>query len=142
MTNKCDCYHIQTERQHTYHITAVPVYYDAEVGVCWGTKERDQCSCGGDRTKCDFYPEVRQKAKKELKKIKTNADRIRAMTDDELADFFYESPEAEFGICYYCKNFGGAGRPEPCKTSHGCCVIEDKNEAFKKWLKQPIKYEF
>ena len=73
---------------------------------------------------------------------KTNADRIRAMTDDELADFFYGSPEEEFGICYYCKNFGGAGSPEPCKTSHGCCDVEDKNEAFKKWLKQPITCEF
>lgn len=33
--------------------------------VCNGTRERDICSCGGDRTKCDFYPEVREKAKKE-----------------------------------------------------------------------------
>jgi hypothetical protein len=71
--------------------------------------------------------------------VKTNADRIRAMTDDELADFFFESPEIEFGVCYYCKNFGGAGSPEPCKTTHGCCDVEDKNEAFKKWLKQPTK---
>ena len=68
----------------------------------------------------------------------TNADKIRAMTDDELADFFYGSPEEEFGICSYCKNFCGAGAPEPCNTPHGCCVVEDKNEAFKKWLKQPI----
>ena len=65
MKNKCDCYHIQTERRHTYHITAEPIYYDAEVGVCWGTKERDRCACGGDRTQCDFYPEVRAKAFKE-----------------------------------------------------------------------------
>lgn len=107
--------------------------------ICNGTRERDECSCGGDRTKCDFYPEVREKAKKELEKIVTNADYIRAMTDDELADFFFESPEVEFGICYYCKNFGGAGSPEPCKTPHGCCEVEAKNEAFKKWLKQPIK---
>lgn len=32
---------------------------------CWGTKERDECSCGGDRTKCTFYPEIREKALKE-----------------------------------------------------------------------------
>lgn len=62
MKNKCDCYHTQIEKQHTYHITGEPVYYDAEVSVCYGTKERDRCSCGGDRTKCDFYPEVREKA--------------------------------------------------------------------------------
>jgi hypothetical protein len=106
---------------------------------CNGTRERDECSCGGDRTKCNFYPEVREEANKKLKKIATNADRIRAMTDDELADFFYGSPEEEFCICYYCKNFGGAGSPEPCKTPYGCCICEDKNEAFKKWLKQPAK---
>lgn len=28
-------------------------------GECWGTKERDQCSCGGYTSKCDFYPEKR-----------------------------------------------------------------------------------
>lgn len=26
---------------------------------CWGTREKDECSCGGDRARCDFYPEVR-----------------------------------------------------------------------------------
>jgi hypothetical protein len=143
MKNKCDCYHTQPTIRYTYSpITGQPIAHDVEVGVCWGTKETDECSCGGDRTKCDFYPEIRKKAKNKPKKIITNADRIRAMTDDELADFFYGSPEEEFGVCYYCKNFGGAGGPEPCKTPHGCCEVEDKNEAFKKWLRQPIKYEF
>ena len=33
---------------------------------CNGTKEQDPCKCGGDRSKCDFYAEVRQKAKAEL----------------------------------------------------------------------------
>lgn len=32
---------------------------------CNGTREQDICSCDGDRTKCDFYPEVREKALKE-----------------------------------------------------------------------------
>jgi hypothetical protein len=82
---------------------------------------------------------VREKAQNEQKKIKTNSECLRAMTDDELADFFYGSPEEEFGICYYCKNFGGASSSEPCKTPHGCCEVEVKNEAFKKWLKQPAK---
>lgn len=26
---------------------------------CNGTKERDECSCGGDTAKCDFYPNKR-----------------------------------------------------------------------------------
>lgn len=60
---KCDCYY-EEER----------VYYDhmmfescTEIhGFCNGTRERDECLCGGDRTKCDFYPEVIEKALKEL----------------------------------------------------------------------------
>lgn len=27
---------------------------------CWGTKECEECSCGGDETKCTFYPEKRR----------------------------------------------------------------------------------
>ena len=60
--SKCNCYHIQTERRHTYHITGEPIYYDEEVGVCWGTKEREKCSCCGNEAKCDFYPKVRERA--------------------------------------------------------------------------------
>ena len=51
------------------------IYYDPvsiisrkEIRACCnGTRERDECSCGGDRTKCDFYPEVREKALIEIK---------------------------------------------------------------------------
>lgn len=28
--------------------------------VCVGTKEVEKCNCGGDRSKCDFYPEYRE----------------------------------------------------------------------------------
>lgn len=34
----CECYHIE----------------NGEI-VCWGTKEKDHCSCGGDKRLCDFY---------------------------------------------------------------------------------------
>ena len=65
--SKCDCYYIQTERQYTYNpITGDPIRHNVDVGVCWGTRERDECSCGGDRSKCDFYPEVREKAQREV----------------------------------------------------------------------------
>lgn len=36
---------------------------------CWGTRECDPCSCGGDETKCDFYPEKRKAASKKEKNI-------------------------------------------------------------------------
>ena len=33
---------------------------------CLGTKEVETCSCGGDESKCDFYPEKRKVAQKTL----------------------------------------------------------------------------
>lgn len=62
---KCDCYHVESKRKYTFnHITGDPIGYDIDIGVCWGTKECDECSCGGDETKCDFYPEVRENGRK------------------------------------------------------------------------------
>ena len=67
MINKCDCYHIEKKRQYTYHpITGDPIGHDVYVGVCWGTKECEECSCGGDKIQCDFYPEVRKKAREDV----------------------------------------------------------------------------
>ena len=67
MKNKCDCYHEQTKKLYTYHpVTGQPVAHDVDVGVCWGTREQDECSCGGCEAKCDFYPEVREKALKRI----------------------------------------------------------------------------
>lgn len=141
MENKCDCYETVERLRYTPFYTFA--YYET-VGICNGTKEREECSCGGDRTKCNFYPEVRDKAKFELEyeKTATNADKIRSMTNDELADFFFESPEIEFEVCEYCKNFGGHMSDTPCKHDMGLCYVADKNEAFKKWLQQPYKENF
>ena len=89
MIKKCDSYRIESKKEYTYHpITGKPIRHDTMIGVCWGTKEIDECSCGGDRTKCDFYPEVRDKAKSELEyeKVVTNADYIRSMNDEKLAE--------------------------------------------------------
>ena len=33
---------------------------------CLGTKEVDRCNCGGDKSKCDFYPEKRKVAEKKM----------------------------------------------------------------------------
>ena len=43
------------------------------VSRCNGTKECEPCKCGGDECKCDFYPDVREEARKaaeEKKKAK------------------------------------------------------------------------
>lgn len=58
--DKCNCYHT-IETLH-YNTSLCPHSYYKTIGVCWGTKEREECSCGGDETKCDFYPEKRAAA--------------------------------------------------------------------------------
>ena len=66
MKKKCDCYEVIKRTRYVYHpLTGQPLGYDAEEGVCNGTKERDNCDCNGDMTKCDFYSEVRKKARKD-----------------------------------------------------------------------------
>ena len=62
MINKCDCY--CTGERTLYDYMGFKTYTEP-YGYCNGTRERDLCSCGGDRTKCNFYPEVREKALKE-----------------------------------------------------------------------------
>ena len=41
--------------------------YDEIHRCCWGTREKEECRCGGDRSKCDFYEEVREDAKQRQK---------------------------------------------------------------------------
>lgn len=66
----CKCYHAYKN-------------FLGETGVCWGTKEGEACSCDGDEAKCDLYDYVRKRARKQV----TNGDRLRSMTDEELAEF-------------------------------------------------------
>ena len=107
MKNKCDCYRIEKKRRYTFHpITGQPIGHDIDVGVCNGTKEIDECSCEGDEIRCDFYSEVREKARKEIKKVKkvvTNADNIRSMNDEEMAKFLI----SKWFIDKVCKNCDG-----------------------------------
>ena len=53
----CKCFHKEEEVIYFTDHTVSHL-----VGVCWGTKEKDQCSCNGDQLKCDFYPKVREQA--------------------------------------------------------------------------------
>lgn len=75
--SKCDCYQFETKRRYLSNIDKItytlaterlaPEYIDEEVGVCYGTKEKDVCNCGGDRRECSFYETVREKAAEEKK---------------------------------------------------------------------------
>lgn len=50
----CKCYHAERN-------------FIGKIGVCWGTKEREACSCSGDESKCDFYENVRERGRKKGK---------------------------------------------------------------------------
>ena len=54
---QCNCYNVRIDRIYGNEV---------KYGVCLGTKEIDRCNCGGDESKCDFYPEKRKKAEKLL----------------------------------------------------------------------------
>lgn len=57
---KCDCYHEETYPTG-YTWVGKPTGYQTKC-VCWGTKEKDECTCGGDESKCNFYPSKIEKA--------------------------------------------------------------------------------
>ncbi|MBQ8961630.1 MAG: hypothetical protein IJ071_10545 [Ruminococcus sp.] len=63
--------------------------YNIEGGEprCWGTPERDPCNCGGDESKCDYYPYKRRTMSPEsyLSQITDIDLRIRSL-EGELAD--------------------------------------------------------
>lgn len=67
--SKCKCWHEMPNRKQV----------DAE---CWGTRERDACSCGGDQMKCDFYVEIRERAKRELEIQAAIAHYSRGINED------------------------------------------------------------
>ena len=62
---KCSSYHITAKKYYIYNaMTGASIAHERKVGECWGTRECDECYCGGDRRKCDFYEDVRKEALK------------------------------------------------------------------------------
>ena len=57
--NKCDSYHLEPEQHYFVDEYGAPIYENINVPHCWGTKEKDICNCGGDKSKCNFYRRVR-----------------------------------------------------------------------------------
>lgn len=64
-----------------------------------------------------------------VEKPMTNADRVRAMSDEELAVLLAE--EIPHGDCYGCEL--------ECCTCDGDKFTDFCQNAFYKWLKQPVK---
>ena len=60
MKNKCSCYEVHTRKTCQNGICWPFPERRETYGVCLGTKERDECNCGGNEYLCDFYPEKRK----------------------------------------------------------------------------------
>ena len=110
----CKCYHADKN-------------FLGEIGVCWGTKERESCSCRGDEAKCDFYDYVRERVKKPI----TNADKIRQMSDEELADFIG-------GIFTLDSDVWGDYDPRTVVTQEPRVEVRNKEDMLD-WLKQEVE---
>jgi len=67
---KCDAYHTRKKIQYVKFCPVIDhVPEEVEVSECWGTKEREECNCGGDPSKCTFYPEKRAEAENENRTV-------------------------------------------------------------------------
>ena len=84
---QCDCYNVRIDSIYGNEV---------KYGVCLGTKEVDRCNCGGDESKCDFYPEKRKAAEK---KMNTAEMWLKAQEDGKT----YYSKDAD---ALYSKEFG------------------------------------
>lgn len=75
----CDCYEVTKERRYLteyekgYHYgryNEEVEYVTKEVSRCLGTKEREFCTCGGYKSKCNFYREKFMKDLEDKEKSK------------------------------------------------------------------------
>ena len=84
---------------------------------CYG--KQGICNCDILCADCKFYDD------KGGKEVQTTADRIRAMSDEELVDFL-----GEYRFCDICD--------EGCED---CSYHGDCNKRLLEWLKQPAEVE-
>ena len=56
--NICPCW-----KEYVKYVIKEDESYSKPIQICNGTKEREECSCNSDPTKCNFYPEKRKENK-------------------------------------------------------------------------------
>ena len=120
--NKCECYRIRTERRYFSDYEKgcaaaqgklLPDYEDICKGVCFGSREVDYCSCGGDISKCDFYENVRKEARAEGRCSDTATQQALKEIED-LIGFYWGTDPA-----YYT----GSENKEEAGAAKLCCKI-------------------
>ena len=58
---KCKCWELQPKATYAGEYYGCKIYRNKQ--ICNGTREREECSCDGDESKCNFYPEKRKESK-------------------------------------------------------------------------------
>lgn len=59
---KCKAYHIVKRPRWNRELG----WFEVTDEECWGTREIEYCSCGGDPRRCSAYPEKRKKAEEKM----------------------------------------------------------------------------
>lgn len=96
----CSCYRIK-DRIIGWEDPYTPKIETIE--VCYGTREQDVCSCGGDRTKCNFYPKTREKALKEKTPIFGEWISVEDRLPEEPGSYLTVSQAFKYMSCDVCK---------------------------------------
>lgn len=99
MSDICECYKKRTEMVYPKAMIGIDPPYPVEYGICTGTPECDRCSCGGDKSICDFY----EKNRMEYKKM-TTAEMIADSLKNK--DAAYLSPSKFSGGIWYSYDKG------------------------------------
>ena len=95
--DKCKCWE-ETKKRIVGWYRGEPIH--KTVQICNGTKEREECSCDGNKSKCNFYPENR----KESKSMNTAEMWIKAQEDEMCYETVDQGPDTV--ILYYQKDKG------------------------------------
>lgn len=109
---KCDCYRVEPEIHCFVDENGIPIYESINVPRCLGTKEKDVCDCGGDKSKCNFYERVRAEAAEEKKNLSTVKDVLEEI-EGLIEDYWGTDP------IYYV----GSQNTEADGAAKLCCKI-------------------
>lgn len=80
----CKCY--DTRKSLRGWVDATTPILGESYGVCLGTREIDRCTCNGDESHCDFYPNVRKIARGKLTQLE--AEQKKQQEIEELHRMF------------------------------------------------------
>lgn len=80
----CKCY--DTRKPLRGWVDATTPILGESYGVCLGTREIDRCTCNGDESHCDFYPNVRKIARDKLTQLE--AEQKKQQEIEELHRMF------------------------------------------------------